>query len=117
MWQAPRYRRARLTLALAALSPMSQRAEPGDAGDVPLEQPGRVYAVYFRGADQVRRTKFAMDLPKGRWQAEWLSPRDGSVRQAEPFTHTGGGWLTETPDFSEDIALRLKAVGKQEKMP
>jgi hypothetical protein len=77
-----------------------------------LEQPGRAYAVYFRGADQPRRTKFAIDLPKGRWQAEWLSPRDGSVRKAEPFGHPGGAWLTETPEFLEDVALRLKAVAR-----
>ena len=77
-----------------------------------LEQPGHAYAAYFRGSEHVRRTKFAMDLPRGRWQAEWLSPRDGSVRKTEPFSHPGGGWLTETLEFSEDIALRLKAVGK-----
>ena len=73
-----------------------------------LEQPGKVYAVYFRGGDPQRRTKFAMDLPAGRWQAEWVTPRDRSAQKLEPFRHPGGGWLTETPEFTEDIALRLK---------
>ena len=73
-----------------------------------LEQPGKVYAVYFRGSDQPRRTKFAMDLPRGHWQAEWVTPRDGSVQKLEPFAHAGGGWLTETSEFTEDIALRLR---------
>ena len=49
-----------------------------------------------------------MDLPTGHWQPEWMTPRDGSVLKLEPFTHPGGGWLTETPEFAEDIALRLK---------
>jgi len=72
-----------------------------------LEEPGKSYAVYFRGADKPRRTKFSMDLPPGRWRAEWVTPRDGSIERREPFQHPGGGWLTETPEFTEDIALRL----------
>jgi hypothetical protein len=75
-----------------------------------LEQPGKSYVVYFRGADKPRRTKFSMDLPAGRWQVEWLTPRDGSIEKAEPFEHPGGGWLTETPEFTEDIALRMTRV-------
>jgi hypothetical protein len=75
-----------------------------------LEKPGEVYAVYFRGSDEIRRTTFAMDLPAGRWLAEWTLPADGSVIAGEPFTHPGGDWRSETPDFKEDIALRLAAI-------
>ncbi len=75
-----------------------------------LEQPGKIYAVYFRGGEQLRRTRFAMDLPRGRWRAEWVTPRDGSLNRSEPFTHLGGSLLTETPEFTEDIALRLRAM-------
>ena len=73
-----------------------------------LENSGKAYAVYFKGNAQRRRTKFAMDLPAGHWQPEWVTPRDGAVQILEPFAHPGGGWLTETPEFAEDIALRLK---------
>jgi hypothetical protein len=75
-----------------------------------MERPGKVYAIYFRGSDQPRRTRFAMDLPRGNWQAEWMTPRDGTAEKPPSFTHPGGGWLTETPMFTEDIVLRLIAT-------
>lgn len=78
-----------------------------------LEQPGKVYAIYFRGNDRPSRTRFAMDLPAGQWQAEWVTPRDGAVLKLTPFRHTESAWLTETPEFTEDIALRLTKVGSK----
>jgi hypothetical protein len=96
------------------MRPNQQRLHPWphqvDSRYYVLENPGHVYAVYFRGRTDVRQTTFAMDLPAGRWQAEWLHPGDGSIFRPEPFTHAGGSWLTSTPDFIEDIALKLTAV-------
>ena len=77
-----------------------------------LEQPGSAYAVYFRGRAKSSRATFMLDLPAGRWEALWLNPRDGSTQRAGPFIHLGGSWRGETPEFSEDIALRLSLAPK-----
>jgi hypothetical protein len=53
-----------------------------------------------------------LDLPTGRYQAEWVNPVTGHVDKAETFEHGGGDKALASPSFADDIALRLKGPGK-----
>lgn len=48
-----------------------------------------------------------LDLPAGRYKAEWVSPLTGKIDKAEVFEHKGGDKAVGSPPFPEDIALRL----------
>lgn len=67
-----------------------------------LAQPGKAYAVFVKGGNQAN---LALNLPDGRYRAEWLNPRTGAIEKTE---ETEGGSVTLTsPPYIEDIALRL----------
>lgn len=74
-----------------------------------LVEPGRSYAVYLVGSGP---TELTLELPKGAFRAEWIDPLDGSIDDAEKFTHGGGPRRLESPDFAQDIALRIKATSQ-----
>ena len=51
-------------------------------------------------------TSLQVVIPAGAWQAEWLDPKSGAIVKRERVT--GGGTRTlASPDYDEDIALRL----------
>ncbi len=83
-------------------------------GDLPkgtrafaLVEPGRQYALFLDGGEQA---DLRLDLPAGRYRAEWVDTRSGGVVAAEDLKATD-----ETDDAairrstSEDIALRIMA--------
>jgi hypothetical protein len=70
-----------------------------------LSEPGRQYAIYLFGGGSAR---LELDLPKGAYKAEWVSPKTGKVDQAEDFTHPGGRRVIASPEYSEDISLRVR---------
>ncbi len=87
-----------------------------------LAEPGKAYAIYLHQAvttqDSANRTgaaepgkpeafELALDLPPGRYHAEWVNPLDGSVAREEKFKHSGGPCRIPPPPFSEDAALRI----------
>ena len=80
-----------------------------------LVQPGRAYAIYLHHAVKppVDRAKVAdpralqLDLPAGRWKAEWIDTKTGHVTKKESFKHTGGLRSLVVPAYFEDIALRV----------
>ncbi len=51
----------------------------------------------------------ALDLPAGRYRAEWIDPRTGSVTKGEDLDHAGGRRSLSSPAFDEDVALAVRA--------
>jgi hypothetical protein len=69
-----------------------------------LSEPGKAYAIYVKGGS---RADLKLRLPEGRYEADWLNPRTGRVDKSERFEHPGGDRAVSSPDYSEDIALRV----------
>jgi hypothetical protein len=76
----------------------------GDGTVYALVDPGKAYAVYVLGGNQIT---LVLDVPAGQYQAEWLSPRTGGTEKKERLNHKGGSLLLVSPPYSEDIALRF----------
>jgi hypothetical protein len=88
-----------------------------------LVQPGKQYAIYLRPNEPRNKPSFSVsqrdgavvfgvELPAGTYQAEWLDPKRGIVEKKERIKHSGGIRQMAAPTFSEDIALRIKAIGR-----
>ena len=86
-----------------------------------LAEPGRQYAICLhvplpvkpkRVSDHQRsglQATLVLDLPKGRYRAEWLDTKTGAVQGATTFDHPGGDRKLRTRPFDDDIALRIVA--------
>jgi hypothetical protein len=85
-----------------------------------LAEEGRQYAVYIHHGRPVkdakpqyqvdgaeRQAQVALDLPAGRYRAEWVDTRTGALPYGDTFEHGGGKRVLEGPKYREDIALRL----------
>lgn len=70
-----------------------------------LADEGREYALYI---DRGSRAKPVLELPAGRYRAEWVSPRTGKVVKTENFRHRRGTRALQSPSYGQDIALCLK---------
>jgi hypothetical protein len=68
-----------------------------------LSEPGKQYAVYVFGGTQAT---LRLDLPKGKYTAEWLNPLTGKTDRREG-SRTAAGVSLSSPEYAEDIALRL----------
>lgn len=86
-----------------------------------LGEKGKAYAVYLHVPlpskpkkleellrDHVRTT-LVLDLPAGRYRAEWVDTKTGAVAQSESFDHAGADKTLASPEFANDIALRVVA--------
>ena len=83
-----------------------------------LVEKGRQYAVYLHvpvGKESLTGPKATgaeaeihLDLPPGRYRAEWISPTTGTVAKAEDLDHAGGRRRLVSPSFTEDAALTLR---------
>jgi hypothetical protein len=71
-----------------------------------LAKRGEQYAVYIQGGS---RADLVVDLPAGKYTVDWLSPRTGHVAKSEALGHSGGKVTLTSPDYAEDIALRILA--------
>ena len=69
-----------------------------------LVEQGKAYAVYVRGG---RQATLEIDLPAGRYRAEWVNTKTGKVDKAEAIDHGGGKAALKSPAYTEDIALRI----------
>jgi hypothetical protein len=69
-----------------------------------LSEAGRAYAVYVNGG---ARAELILELPAGAYKAEWISTKNGRSEKIETFHHTGGTRTVVSPDYSEDVALRI----------
>ena len=65
---------------------------------------GRAYAIYINGGSDAR---LSVALPAGRYAAEWINTKSGSVDRAESFEHPGGDRMLASPRYTDDIALRI----------
>jgi len=70
-----------------------------------LAEKGRQYAVFVRGGT---RADLVLDLPKGEYAAEWVNTLTGKVEKAETFAHGGGRRTLTSPDYKDEVALRVK---------
>lgn len=76
-----------------------------------LSEPGRQYAVYFFGGPGA---KPSLSIPKGDYQAEWISPITGKVLKSEAITAAGTPVELASPPFDPDIALRIHRSDSKE---
>ena len=80
-----------------------------------LAEPGKAYAVYIcdsskqgaAGGTPARSTPVALELPAGRYRVEWLNTRTGRLQHRERREHGGGSLRLGSPEFTEDIALKV----------
>jgi len=77
---------------------------PKNGGAWALVEPGRAYAVYVRGRGPIN---LAVALPAGSYQAEWVDTKTGRIAKTEALDHDHGEKTLRSPDFSEDVALRI----------
>jgi hypothetical protein len=94
-----------------------------------LVEPGKQYAVYLyvpipdppskdEGAKKAAAAPAAprpegpveigLDLPAGRYRAEWVEPRTGEVLRSVSLDHAGGRAALVSPPLAEDLALAVR---------
>jgi hypothetical protein len=56
-------------------------------------------------------TALLLELPAGRYQAEWIDPKTGAIAGREEFRHAGGERKLAVPKFDADIAARIMRIG------
>ncbi len=96
-------------------------AAPKDVAVEALVEPGKQYAVYLYAPipdEKERKTavpratapvEIELDLPAGRYRAEWIDPKTGAVAKAEDLEHAGGRRTLVSPPIGEDLALAVRA--------
>jgi len=70
-----------------------------------LAKAGKQYAIYVFGGKQAT---LSLDLPAGTYAAEWVDPVTGAVARREKAQTAEGAISLSSPDFDEDIALRIQ---------
>lgn len=75
-----------------------------------LVKPGESVAAYVISPRKEPRAGVLLDLPKGRWRAEWLHPATGEWTEPQFIDHPGGGLSVNGPGFDQDIALRVQRL-------
>jgi hypothetical protein len=105
---------------------------PEGAFSAALSEPGRQYAFFihhsayrdppprpdadgsFRHSYVVTsgryRETFSFEFPEGRYLAEWVNPAAGTTVQSDTFEHAGGVRAMAAPEYTIDIALRMKKI-------
>jgi hypothetical protein len=74
-----------------------------------LVERGRAYAIYINGGSKAELT---VELPAGRYKAEWVNTKTGKIDQKETFEHNGGDRVLHSPKYTGDIALRIRVASK-----
>lgn len=74
-----------------------------------LSEKGKQYAIYLDACGTVNY--IVVNLPQGKYRAEWLNTKNGTVDRTEIIKADDSNKIRlETPGFTEDIALRIKAI-------
>jgi hypothetical protein len=85
-----------------------------------ISEPGQQYALYLHHSTVMGRghgykvtpgnyvANLLLNLPGGTYKADWIDSASGKVLRTETFTHQGGDRLFTTPQYTVDIALRIK---------
>jgi hypothetical protein len=74
-----------------------------------LVENGRAYVIYINGGSEAQ---LQVELPKGKYTAEWLNTKTGKIDMSETFDHTGGNRILKSPIFQDDIALRILNINE-----
>lgn len=111
------------TLYVVHMQPRDSMAKlAGGTGVVRVLANGNAdYALYIHHARVVadakpryvvdhsrRSSSVQMELPVGSYRCEWLDTKNGEVIAREQLEHSGGGHVFRSPEYSEDIALRIR---------
>ena len=84
---------------------LSARTRTAVEPQIKIEAPsGDVGRVRF-AADDV---KVGVELPPGRYTAEWVNTKTGDVERREAFQHDGGVRTLPAPAFDDDVALAIQ---------
>jgi hypothetical protein len=84
-----------------------------------MSEPGRQYAWYIHHSTGGRENDytvtpgeynetFEFSLPAGAYQADWVDPSSGTVLRTDKFSHEEGTRKLTAPEYTIDIALRIK---------
>ena len=57
------------------------------------------------------KLSLSLDVGAGQYRAEWLNPRTGTVDKTQELQHGGGKLSLNSPNYAEDITLRLMKTG------
>ncbi len=74
-----------------------------------LAQTGKAYAVYVDGGGP--EITLQLQVPAGRYHAEWIDTRTGAVDKSEDINHGAGILMLASPSYRADVALRLVRQG------
>ncbi len=92
---------------MAPDSKVISRVVPEKTSARALSEPGQAYAIYIHGGTKVELT---LNLPAGRYQAEWLNPRSGTIEKSQEIQSRGDRVEVASPPYEEDVALRIRRV-------
>jgi hypothetical protein len=84
-----------------------------------LCEAGKQYAVYIHHSILVDGARYMVQhgkyqdnlvliIPQGNYFMEWVDPASGNILKASQISHDGGNCHLETPEYSVDLALRIK---------
>ena len=72
-----------------------------------LSEPGRAYAIYGHGG---KKLELSLELPAGRYQAEWLNPAHGKIGKSEQLETRGKRLEISSPEYEDDVALSIRRI-------
>lgn len=70
-----------------------------------LGERGQAYAIYVAGGTV---TELMLELPEGRYKAEWINTKTGLTEKTEVFSHAPGAKILQSMNYAEDVALRVR---------
>jgi hypothetical protein len=84
-----------------------------------LCEPGKQYALYIHHSILIGNAHYLVQpgkyqeslvlvMPQGKYQAEWIDPASDRLLLTDEFSHGGGNCTLKTPEYSVDMALRIK---------
>jgi hypothetical protein len=74
-----------------------------------LSEKGKQYAVYIFGGEQIN---LSLDLAGGTYKTDWMNTLTGKIEKQETLQSSGGKITIASPDYKEDIALRIILIKK-----
>jgi len=69
-----------------------------------LVENSQAYAIYINGGSEAQ---LQIELPKGKYTAEWINTKTGKSDKKESFDQPGGNRTLGSPKYEDDIALRI----------
>ena len=84
------------------------RGIPPGVSSRTLSESGRAYAIYFEGGAAIAPT---LGLPARKYRMDWIDTHTGAVLKTEHIDHKGISLSVQSPEYSEDVALRIVTAG------